>query len=175
MGTDFRGSCVVIEFTSQKDGSLAQDDHPFYGVVDELLITRDLEIVGRLDCERISLPRSDNWPSHHIGGHVGRSTDGALHTVIGAGDAGMYWHSADAGVTWEGENLDTGGAGAFTVLDDDTCLIAVGGGTEPIRILHRADGTTGWEQLAQIEAGLFDALHVDRISCSCATVRFCSP
>jgi hypothetical protein len=147
--------------SSHDDASLAPDDHPFYGGVDELLITRDLEIVDRLGCERILLPRRGVWPSHHIGGHVGRSKDGVLHAVFGGGEASMHWRSADAGVTWEGEELDTGGAGAFTVLDDDTRLLAVGGGNEPIRILRGIDGTTGWEPLAQIGAGLFDALHID--------------
>jgi hypothetical protein len=125
----------VTLFSSHNDAFFQQHDHPFYGTVDELLITQDLQIEARRTCERILLPRAERWPSHHIAGHLGRSADGMLHAMLG-GEAGMYWRSSDLGISWQGEELDTAGPGAFIVLDDDSWLLAVGGGDKPIRILR---------------------------------------
>ncbi len=146
--------------STHNDPSLAQQDHPFYEGVDELLVTDGLQIVDRISCERILLPRDERWPSHHVQGHIGQQRDGSLHAVVSGGNACMYWQSHDSGITWEGAQIDTPGAGGFTVLDDDGFLLACGGGDGPIRILHSHDGV-GWSNRGQIRSGLFDAHHID--------------
>lgn len=147
--------------SSHNDPCLAASDHPFYGEVDVLQVTRGLETVDRLPCERILLPRRGRWPTHHIGGHIGVTADGTLLAVLGGGDDAMVWRSADGGVRWEGDDLGVPGVGAFTVLDDDSMLLACGGGRAPIRILRAVDGGRTWEPWSQIGAGLFDALTID--------------
>ena len=147
--------------SSHNDPVLAQADHPLYDTVDALRVTDDgWHAIAEHPCERILLPRDERWPSHHIGGHVGRARDGTLHAVAG-GEATMLWRSCDDGVSWEGRDLDVSGAGAFAVLDDDTQLLACGGGAAPIRILRSVDGGDTWTPLSQIDAGIFDALHID--------------
>jgi hypothetical protein len=144
--------------SSHNTTSLAQQDHPFYEGIDELLVTDGLQIVERRACERILLPRDERWPSHHVQGHIGQRRDGSLHAVVAGGNACRYWQSQDAGVCWEGSDLDVSGAGGFAVLDDDDLLLACGGGDEPIRILHSHDGVE-WSDRGQIGSGLFDAHH----------------
>ena len=63
---------------------LAQTNHPFYGNPDEIVVTRGLDPVAALPCERIPLPREQGWPTHHIGGHVGRTADRTQCTLAPA-------------------------------------------------------------------------------------------
>ncbi|MFH1571803.1 MAG: sialidase family protein, partial [Gemmatimonadota bacterium] len=144
-----------------QDRALAQADHPFYGRVDELLLTRGQVVVARLGCERILLPRAEGWPTHHVHGHLGRTDDGALHAVVAGGSAAMLWHSPDGGICWQGSDLGIEAVGAFAVLGDDAFLLACGGGRQPIRLLRSMDRGASWVPLSEIGPGAFDALHLD--------------
>ena len=138
-----------------------QSDHPYYTDPDRVLVTRDRKVVATLPCERILLPRERRWPTHHIGGHLSRTGDGHLHTLVSGAPAAMRWVSEDEGHTWTGKNLDLEGVGAFTVLEDGGFITAVGGGTDPIRILRSSDRGQTWEDIAEIPPDPFDALHID--------------
>jgi len=140
---------------------LAYLDHPFYRNADEVLVTRGQEVIARLPCERILLLREESWPSHHIGGHVGRTSEGTLYAMVAGGMVVMRWVSQDEGRTWTGEEIDLSGLGAFAVLADDTFLAANGGGEEPIRILCSPDRGRAWERISELALGVFDAMHVD--------------
>ena len=143
------------------EDSLAQEDHPFYRQPDELLVTRGQQVVTALPCERILLSREERWPTHHIGGHLGRTRDGILHALVSGSPAVQRWTSADEGRTWIDEELDLPGLGAFAVLADDTFLAAAGGGDSPIRILCSPDRGHTWNPISELPLAPFDAIHVD--------------
>jgi hypothetical protein len=140
---------------------LAQSDHPFYVNSDELVVTRGLDPVAASPCQRTLLPREQTWPTHHIGGHLGRMLDGTLCALVAGGEAVSRWMSPDGGRTWQPGVTDLLGVGAFAVLGDDTFLAAAGGGEEAIRILRSIDRGGTWEQVSRLPLGVFDAMHVD--------------
>jgi hypothetical protein len=140
---------------------LAQSDHPFYVNSDELVVTRGLDPVAASPCQRTLLPREQTWPTHHIGGHLGRMLDGTLCALVAGGEAVSRWMSPDGGRTWQPGATDLLGVGAFAVLGDDTFLAAAGGGEEAIRILRSIDRGETWEQVSRLPLGGFDAMHVD--------------
>lgn len=141
--------------------TLACRDHPYYQQEDELLITRDLEVTAGLPCTRTLLPRAQGWPTHHIGGHLGRTHNGALYALLTGSPAAQRWISEDDGLTWKSEELDLPALGAFAILDDDTFLAAAGGGEEPIRILSSSDQGRTWDPISTLPLTPFDAMHVD--------------
>ena len=141
--------------------TLACQDHPYYQQEDELLITRDLEVTGRLPCTRTLLPRTERWPTHHIGGHLGRTRNGTLYALLTGSPAAQRWISEDDGLTWKGEELDLPALGAFAILNNDTFLAAAGGGEEPIRILSSPDRGRTWKSISTLSLSPFDAMHVD--------------
>lgn len=142
-------------------GTLAQADHPYYRRDDELLVTRDRQIAARLPCQRTLLPHRERWPTHHLHGHLGQTRDGVLHAFVGGGDAGQYWVSRDQGHTWQCAEPEWPGYATFVVLDDDSFLVATGGGKQPIQLLRSVDRGHRWEGLGRLPLGAFDAMHVD--------------
>ena len=72
---------------------LAQSDHPFYVNSDELVVTRGLDPIAASPCQRTLLPREQTWPTHHIGGHLGRMLDGTLCALVAGGEAVSRWMS----------------------------------------------------------------------------------
>lgn len=131
-----------------------------YAKPNELFVTRGQEVVARLSCERIPLPRERGWPSHHVGGHVGRTRDGRLYAMVSADSTVMQFESNAGGQKWAGREVLLPGLGAFAVLKDDAFLAATSG-PHALSIQRSTDRGKTWKIIAQIPARPFDEIIVD--------------
>jgi hypothetical protein len=108
---------------------LAQQDHPFYQDVDELLVTDGLQIVERRSCERILLPRTLDLSG--AGAFTVLDDDDFLLACGGGDNLIRILHSQD-GVEWtERGQIESGLFDAHHIdsnllqLRDGTVLLAV--------------------------------------------------
>lgn len=140
------------------------EDYPFHQNRQELVVTRDNEVVGRLPCERVELPGGGAWTSHHIGAAVGRASDGTLFAAVHGGGTVLF-SSTDDGRTWTDPAASLPrreGIGCFTVLADDTFLLAAADPDNTyVRFYRSGDRGKAWQEAGAIACAPFDRLHLD--------------
>ena len=138
---------------------------------DPMLVTRDGQVAAERPMERIDL----EYPG--LGGRgevcMGRTSDGDIWAAVGFNvpllDAGSpasperLFRSTDGGQTWTSQPLsltEWGRLCAFTVLSDDTLLLAVSGLDRllatHLSVYRSADGAATWEGPARIRAAPYE-------------------
>ena len=130
---------------------------PHHQNPDELVVTRDDQVVRTLPCQRIEIPGRDRWESHHIGAHVGATRDGVLYAMI----SGVFVTSADRGVTWQDAPVRDMPTGGFSLLRDDTFMAVAGGGDQPMTFHESSDRGATWKKISTLERAPFDVHHAD--------------
>jgi photosystem II stability/assembly factor-like uncharacterized protein len=126
-----------------------------------MIVTLDGQVIDTVDVRRKTFDADGRWQdekNHHIGGSIGRTSDGLIYAMLG-GVTGFLYSSQDEGLTWETER-ELPQFGPFTVLADDSFLMASGGG-DVIRFMKSSDRGASWEKVSQITREPFDAIHID--------------
>ena len=149
-------------------------EYPYHQNADELVVTRDDDVVSTLPCERVVLHGNGRWHNGHIRGQVGITSDGTLYAQAG-GAYGAYWvvgecrnvmfASTDQGCTWTSWDVDLPDnriIGALAVLNDDTFLAgAIQPSDNCISYYQSQDRGKSWELVSQITAAPFQTASLD--------------
>ncbi len=140
---------------------------------DPIKVTRDGETIREIPVERIAL----DYPSLSARAEacMGRTRNGDIWAAVGF-NTGTYgsleqtnrerlFHSADEGRTWTSNEMSPSGQArmcAFTVLQDDTFLLAVcaftGGARNRIDVFASTDKGSTWEPAGHIAAAPYDEI-----------------
>lgn len=137
-----------------------------YEQTDEIIVEYEGDVIRRLPCERIPLP----YPTLTARAEacMGITSDGTIWTALGfnTGSGGaldqvnpeMLFSSSDGGRTWSSTEMAPSGRHrmcAFTVLQDDSFLLATSG-AEQILFHRSEDRGDTWQTVATIPATPFD-------------------
>ena len=125
---------------------------PHHQKPDQLVVTRDDQVVRTLPCQRIDIPGRGRWESHHIGAQVGATSDGVLYAII----SGVFVTSADQGVTWQDVQVSDMPSGQLTVLRDDSFMIGAVDDDQSIAFHQSSDRGATWKQISTVEREPFD-------------------
>lgn len=157
---------------------LAGGQDNYFANPNEIVVTRDGEVVKTLPCNRVPLDGHGRWKAFHghayINAQVHQTSDGVLYAQVG-GPYGAYYvvectrsvmfASKDSGETWESWDVDLPHdrvIGTFAILQDDTFLAAA---TEPadnrVSYYVSTDRGSSWSLRSEVSADPFDYLHVD--------------